>query len=446
MAEIAAIFDLDRTLLKKASGPLLNEALVDAGLVPGRSLPGMGLLYRVNDVLGETLPMMALARCVALVSRGWPVETVRDAARQATDRLVTNVAPYALPLLEDHRAAGHRLVLATTTPHDLVEPLAQRLGFEDVVATRYAERDGTYTGRLTGEFVWARGKVAAVRRWAETEGVDLAASYAYSDSVYDVPLLSAVGRPTAVNPDPRLQVVAAVRRWPTLHLDAPPGVPKVIGLEPLDLLRAIAVPPAFPYARFDISGVERIPRRGGVILAANHRSYFDPIAIGMATSRTGRLPRFLAKKELFEAPVVGQAMQALGQIRVDRGESGANALREAERALEAGELLAIMPQGTIPRGERFLDPVLKGKTGVARLAAATGAPVIPMGIWGSEHVWPRSAKVPNMLALGHPPTVRVRVGPAIALTLDDARGDTGRIMAAIVDQLPAEARNSRFSA
>ena len=62
----AAIFDLDRTLLKNASGPLLNEALAEAGLVPGRSIPGMGLLYRFNDVLGETLPMMALARGVAL--------------------------------------------------------------------------------------------------------------------------------------------------------------------------------------------------------------------------------------------------------------------------------------------------------------------------------------------------------------------------------------------
>src|SRR3954453_6919863 len=338
----AAIFDLDRTLLKKASGPLLNEALVDVGLVPGRSVPGMGLLYRFNDLLGETLPMMALARGVALLSRGWPVETVRDAALQAADRLVTGVAPYAPSLLEDHRLAGRRLVLATTTPHDLVLPLAERLGFDHVVATRYAEANGTYTGKLAGECVGARGKVAAVRRWAAAEGVDLGASYAYSDSVYDVPLLQAVGRPHAVNPDPRLALVAAVRRWPVLHLDAPPGVPKLVGVEPLDVLRAIAIPPTFPFARFRITGTERIPRHGGVILATNHRSYFDPIAIGMAASRAGRLPRFLAKKELFDVPVVGQAMQALGQIKVDRQGPGGNALREAERALAAGELLAIM--------------------------------------------------------------------------------------------------------
>ena len=441
--QAAAIFDRDRTRLKNARGPLLNEALADAGLVPGRSVPGMGVLYRVNDLLGETLPMMALARGVAFMARGWPVETVRDAAAKAAERLVTGVAPYAPALLEDHRAAGRRLVLATTTPHDLVLPLAERLGFDHVVATRYAEQDGNYTGRLAGEFVWARGKVAAVRRWAAAEGIDLAASYAYSDSIYDVPLLRAVGHPHAVNPDPRLQAVATLRRWPVLHLDSPPGVPKVIGVEPLDVLRALAVPQAWPFARFDIEGADRIHKTGGVILAANHRSYFDPVAIGMAAARSGRLPRFLAKKELFDAPVVGQAMRALGQINVDRRAAGGNALREAERALEAGEMLAIMPQATIPRGAAFFDPALKGKTGVARLAASTGAVVIPVGIWGSEHVWPRSARVPKVTNVLHPPRIRVRVGPAVALTLDDARADIERIMGAIVDQLPPEARVRR---
>src|SRR5438105_3314442 len=256
----AAIFDLDRTLLKNASGPLLNEALAEAGLVPGRSIPGMGLLYRFNDLLGETLPMMALARGVALMSRGWAVDAVRDAAVCAADRLISGVAPYAPGLLDDHRAQGHRLVLATTTPHPLVLPLAERLGVDHVVATQYAERDGAYTGKLVGEFVWARGKVAAVRRWAAEHDVDLAASHAYSDSVYDVPLLGAVGHPHAVNPDPRLHAIALVRRWPVLHLDVPPGVPKVAGVEPYDIVRFLSRPELIPYARFEFHGLDRLPR------------------------------------------------------------------------------------------------------------------------------------------------------------------------------------------
>src|SRR3954470_724843 len=117
MAQGAAFFDLDRTLLKGASGPLINEALVDAGLVPDRKVPGLGLVYRWNDLLGESLPVMALARGAALLSRGWSAEAVRTAAKAAADRLETMVTPYARPLIDDHREAGRPVVLATTTPY-----------------------------------------------------------------------------------------------------------------------------------------------------------------------------------------------------------------------------------------------------------------------------------------------------------------------------------------
>src|SRR4051812_15164096 len=246
----AAFFDLDRTLLKRASGPMLTEALVEAGVVPDRQIPGMGLIYRWNDVVGESLPAMALARAAAALSKGWSAEAVRTAAKSAAERLNGMVAPYARALIEEHRAAGRPVVLATTTPYDLVCPLAERLGFDDVIATRYAHsEDGAYTGRLEGEFVWATGKRRAAERWASERGVDMAQSYAYSDSIYDVPLLSAVGHPFAVNPDLRLQATAILRRWPVLSLDAPPGVPKVAGVEPFDLVRLFSRPEFVPYAR-----------------------------------------------------------------------------------------------------------------------------------------------------------------------------------------------------
>ena len=445
MGKAAAFFDLDRTLLKRASGPMITEALVEAGVVPDRSIPGMKLVYRWNDLVGESLPLMALARGAALMSKGWSTEAVRTAAKSAADQLETMIAPYARALIDEHRDAGRPVVLATTTPYDLVCPLAERLGFDDVIATRYAEDGGTFTGGLAGEFVWATGKRNAVRRWAEQNGVDLRASYAYSDSVYDVPLLTAVGHPVAVNPDPRLQAIAVLRRWPVRHLDVPPGVPKFAGMEPFDVVRAFARPELMPYARFEFEGLDRIPKTGAAIVASNHRSYFDPLAIGLAVARAGRTPRFLGKKEVFDAPVVGQLARAMGQIRVDReSESGGgDAMREAARALQGGELIALMPQATIPRGEEFFDPVLKGKTGAARLAAMTNAPVLPLGVWGSEEVWPRSAKLPNVLNVRKPPLVRIKVGPPVALTYDDPKADTERIMAAIVDQLPAEARKRR---
>src|SRR4051794_6868595 len=230
MGKGAAFFDLDRTLLKRASGPMITEALVEAGVVPNRNIPGMHLVYRWNDLMGETLPLMALARGAALMSKGWSTDAVNTAATTAAERLETAVAPFARALIDDHRDAGRRVVLATTTPYAFICPLAERLGFDDVVATRYAEENGAFTGGLAGEFVWATGKRNAVQRWAAEHGVDLAESYAYSDSVYDVPLLSAVGHPVAVNPDVRLQAVATTRRWPVLHLDVPPGVPKFVGV------------------------------------------------------------------------------------------------------------------------------------------------------------------------------------------------------------------------
>ncbi|HVM09372.1 MAG TPA: HAD-IB family hydrolase [Acidimicrobiales bacterium] len=445
MGSSAAFFDLDRTVLKGASGPFLTEALQAAGIAPRRSVPGQSVMYRVFDLVGETLPSMALARGAALIAKGWSRSAVREAAAHAAEELDLLVAPYARGLLDEHRRAGRAVVLATTTPHDLIEPFAERLGFDAVVATRYEEDEhGSYTGRLAGEFVWALGKARAVRAWANEQGVDLKESFAYSDSIYDLPLLSSVGAPAAVNPDPRLHAVATVRRWPVLWLDVPPGVPKLGGIEPFDIVRLAARPELIPYARFEFEGIENIPKIGAAIIAANHRSYFDPVALGLAIARGGRPLRFLGKKEVFDAPVVGWLARSMGGIRVDRGSDAAgDSLKEATRALNAGELVGIMPQGTIPRGEAFFDPVLVGKTGAARLAAATRAPIIPVGIWGTEKVWARSSRVPNLLNVTDPPTVTVRIGTPVDLGYEDIRADTEKMMSAIVDLLPPEARQAR---
>ena len=453
----AAFFDLDRTVLRGASGPLVTGALVKAGLVPAASLRGQGLLYRFYDLVGETLPAMALARLAANASKGWAGDNVRQAGKAAAEELEHLVAPYARGLLKTHRDAGRPVVLATTTPHDLIAPLAERLGFDDVIATRYAsDEEGSYTGGLEGEFVWATGKLAAVRRWAADNDVDVSESWAYSDSIYDVPLLWAVAHPRAVNPDPRLRALATIARWPVIHLDSPPGVPQVAGIEPLDVARAIATPmPAglpsvsdalFPYARFRFENLERIPAEGPAIVVANHRSYFDPAVLGLAVLRSGRLPRFLGKKEVIDAPILGTLAKAAGTIRVDRGSGSDEPLRKAAQALDAGEVIVIMPQGTIPRGEEFFDPVLQGKTGAARLAAMTHAPVVPVGLWGTELVWPRSERVPRVWNVLNPPRVVANVGtPVEGLGLgdEDAVEDTERIMGAIVAMLPPEAKRSR---
>src|SRR5438093_3205512 len=181
MGSAAAFFDLDRTLLRGASGPVLTEALVAAGVVPDRRIPGVDLVYRAYDALGESLLGMALARRAASMARGWVRVAVREAAEQAADRLTDDVLPYVRPLLDEHRRAGRPVVLATTTPHDLIAPLAGRLAFDDVVATRYRVDGDRYAGGIDGDFVWGPRKLAAVRRWADDHGVELGDSWAYSD-------------------------------------------------------------------------------------------------------------------------------------------------------------------------------------------------------------------------------------------------------------------------
>jgi putative phosphoserine phosphatase/1-acylglycerol-3-phosphate O-acyltransferase len=441
VAKSAVFIDLDRTLLRHASGQVLNQALIEEGVLPaGRSLPGDKLLYAVNDRLGENLFSMGLVRAAARVARGWHQDEVQAAGRRAVSALSELVAPFAPQRLAAFRADGHRLVLSTTTPVDMIAPFAEAFGFDDLIATAYETKDGRYTGRLYDGFVWGTGKLRAVREWAGGMRIDLADCHACSDSIFDVPLLSSVGSPHAVNPDPSLTIVATARRWPVEHWDRPPGVPSVVGLEPYHLLRPFVRKLSFPYARFDIVGVEHVPTRGPVLLASNHRSYFDVAALALLAREIGRPVRFLGKKEIFDAPVVGMIARAIGGIAVDRGSGSGHPMRAAEAALKAGEVVIVLPQGTIPRGYDFFDPVLHGKTGTARLAAATGATVVPVGLWGTENVWPRSARLPDFTLVRNPPTVTVRVGTPVGLSLTNAKADTATIMEAITTQLPEVAR------
>src|SRR4051794_34777412 len=202
----AAFFDLDRTLLSGASGPAISAALRAVGLMSERAIPGQDLVFGIFNAFGETLPSMMLTRQAASMAARWPRSKAQEAGRRAAETLIDLVQPYAKVLIEEHRAAGRPVVIATTTPYDLVRPLADLLGIDAVIATRYGERDGVYTGTIDGEFVWNKGKYRAVKEWADEHDVSLEDSYACSDSYYDVPLLNAVGHPFVVNPDPRMRL------------------------------------------------------------------------------------------------------------------------------------------------------------------------------------------------------------------------------------------------
>jgi putative phosphoserine phosphatase / 1-acylglycerol-3-phosphate O-acyltransferase len=447
----AAIFDLDRTLIAGFAGPVLARHLRQIGL----ALPLIDPYHAVSQRLGDTWMGPQLARAMARAAKGWPLDLVAKAAEAAADELAGELSerpgqrpgqrpgglqPFVPQLLDGHRAAGRRVALATSNPEALVAPFAARLGLDHVIATAWAADEGTYTGQIEGRLPWGRGKVLAVREWTRAAAIDRRASYAYSASFFDGPLLAAVGHPVAVNPDPALAALARLEGWPVRHLDVAPGVAKMAGRELQVWLRPFNRAELVPGARFAFEGIEHIPRRGPVILVFNHRSYFDPAAVNLLVARSGRTARFLGKKEVFDVPLVGRVAKAFGGIRVERASGSDEPLEAAAAALRAGEMVVLAPQGTIPRGPAFFDPELKGRWGAARLAARTQAPVVPVGLWGTERVWPRSSRLPK---LDGRPAISVKVGPAVPLAHESPDADTKRIMAAIVDLLPDDARQRR---
>lgn len=199
------------------------------------------------------------------------------------------------------------------------------------------------------------------------------------------------------------------------------------------------------YVRLRVTGdVPDAARRGPMILAGNHIGTFDPFAIAAACRKRRILPRMMATGGLFRAPVLGRLMTAAGHIPVDRGHATvANAVPDALSAIQAASVVFIYPEGRIG-----LDPGLwpeRAKTGLARLALATRAPVVPVAIWGSHEVIPyhgwRAMLARGIAAVWRRPTVRIHFGPPVDLT-DLTEGTVGhaqrasdRVMEAITNAL-----------
>ena len=139
--------------------------------------------------------------------------------------------------------------------------------------------------------------------------------------------------------------------------------------------------------KFDFQGVEYIPRKDGAILAINHVSYLDFAITGTAALPAGRYVRFMAKKEVFNNKVAGPLMRGMHHINVDR-ENGAASFVAALRALKAGEIIGIFPEGTVSTSFEIKEL----KSGAVRLAMGAGVPVIPTIIWGSQRIWTKGIR------------------------------------------------------
>jgi HAD superfamily hydrolase (TIGR01490 family) len=230
----AAFFDLDKTVIAKASMVAFGRPLYRAGMISRwlivRALWSQ-LLFQHHGADEEQ--MRKFRESTLRVTRGWDQARisaiVRDTLTEVIDPIVYDEA---IDLIRDHQAAGRRVYLVSASPEEIVAPLARYLGVDEAIASRARlDEAGRYTGEV--EFYsYGPYKADAMRATAAARGIDLEASYAYSDSATDLPMLEAVGHPFAVNPDRELARVAVERGWEILQFRH--GVP---------LRERVAMPP-----------------------------------------------------------------------------------------------------------------------------------------------------------------------------------------------------------
>ncbi|HXJ32765.1 MAG TPA: HAD family hydrolase [Candidatus Eisenbacteria bacterium] len=213
---IAAFFDIDGTLLARNSAPLYMRHLRRTGQARRRDV-AWTLYYLARYKLGLLDIQSTLGESMRFVV-GKDERTMREDCERWYVRDVRQyLYPQMAALVAAHREAGHVPVLATSATRYLAEPLAADLGIGHFLVTQLEVEEGLFTGKVVHPICYAEGKVHWARALATREGLDLAESYFYTDSVTDLPLLEAVGHPLIVHPDPPLRRVAQRRGWPILR-------------------------------------------------------------------------------------------------------------------------------------------------------------------------------------------------------------------------------------
>ncbi|MFI5028897.1 MAG: HAD family hydrolase [Solirubrobacterales bacterium] len=221
MSRAAAFFDLDKTLMAGSSGMPFARVAAKHGIVSRRQLARWGvehLRYRLRGTTDErTTEVLKQARSLIAGVSARDLERMNPEVLAA---ILPRVYPQMLSEVHAHQDAGRATFIVSAAGNGVVEPLATVLGLDGGIGTRYeVDGEGAFTGRLDGPFVYGPGKVEAMRAFAIEHDIDLGASYAYSDSLSDLPMLEAVGHPVAVNPDPALAEIAKREGWQAMRFE-----------------------------------------------------------------------------------------------------------------------------------------------------------------------------------------------------------------------------------
>ncbi|WP_161926005.1 HAD family hydrolase [Gordonia crocea] len=222
---IAAFFDLDKTVIARSSALAFTRPFYSGGLINRRSMIKSAYAQLLFTLSGADEDQVEKLRAhVTDMCRGWPVDQITSIVNETLHDIVEPlVFAEATELITNHQSRGHDVVLISASGMEMVEPIGAMLGVDAVRASRMAVVDGHYSGELEF-YCYGEAKADAIRELAQERGYDLAECYAYSDSITDLPMLAAVGHPTAVNPNRALRKEAVDRGWPILSFDRPVGM------------------------------------------------------------------------------------------------------------------------------------------------------------------------------------------------------------------------------
>ena len=198
------------------------------------------------------------------------------------------------------------------------------------------------------------------------------------------------------------------------------------------MAESILRPPIKLWFNWNMEGMDNIPGEGAALVACNHISYFDPLAHALFVSRCGRRPRFLAKSELYGNWFLRIALEGTKQIPVHRGTGDRAPVETAKKALREGQLVMIYPEGTRTQNPDFTP--MQGKTGIARLTLASDVPVIPLAVWGTQHVDIQHGIHPGKF--GRP--IWVKAGVPMDFSAYADQGDSPEVIRQVTDQVMDE--------
>jgi HAD superfamily hydrolase (TIGR01490 family) len=216
----AAFFDLDRTLMAGSSGIFFARAAYETGMISRRRLARdayENLRFRLRGSTDDRADQVR--KRVGEMIADVPVRELQRLSPRVLAGVLPRLYPQMLQRAYAHQDAGRLVYIVTAASQEMADLLAHVLAFDGGLGSRSEVHEGRYTGRPAGPFNYREGKVLTMRELAERERIDLAASYAYSDSESDLPMLRAVGHAVVVNPDQDLRRIAAAEGWEILRLD-----------------------------------------------------------------------------------------------------------------------------------------------------------------------------------------------------------------------------------